>query len=266
MEVSYARFLSMMEMLQSQVFSGSLPATFEAALEDGLPDPALGYLPPAAFTRAVSETLARSRTLAIDNVLVRLTLANGLTPLDAMRHCSLKRAGDLFTADRKTVLVFLFACREMDATQTLERIFALPISELFGSEHRYIANLAAQTAIEEFGQRAKDGRLPDLSEELQRIAGLRTPALGTLPAVNTTWTANGLSAAGTAATVIGTSRTAPAAWLPSQSVTRALAQEARRVRCHEWRHAAHSDARRYRRPHSSLHAGHRERSSRHGPA
>lgn len=199
MEVSYARFLSMMEMLQNQVFTGSLPATFEAALEDGLPDQALGYLPPPAFARAVSDTLARSRTLAIDNVLVRLTLANGLTPLDAMRHCSLKRAGDLFTADRKTVLVFLFACREMDATQTLERIFALPVGELFGSEHRYIANLAAQTAIEEFGQRASGGRLPDLSDELQRIADLRAP-MTSPPAASASFGASGLVAAAAAET------------------------------------------------------------------
>ena len=194
MEVSYARFLGMMEMAQSQVFSGTLPATFEAALQDGLPDQAQGYLPPAAFARAVSDTLARSRTLVIDNVLVRLTLANGLTPLDAMRHCSLKRAGDLFTADRKTVLVFLFACREMDATQTLERIFALPIGELFGSEHRYIANLAAQTAIEEFGQRANGGRFPDLSEALQQIAGLRAELPSALPTASVIQTASGLAA------------------------------------------------------------------------
>ncbi|MBC7414795.1 MAG: cellulose biosynthesis protein BcsE [Herminiimonas sp.] len=186
MEVSYARFLGMMEMVQSQVFKAALPRSYEEAMQDGLPEQVLGYLPPIAFARAVSDTLARSRALAIDNVLVRLTVANGLTPLDAMRHCSLKRAGDLFTADRKTVLVFLFACREMDATQTLERIFALPISELFGSEHRYIANLAAQSAIEAFGQRAGDGRLPDLSVELQRIAGLRTAPAAPLTAPFTT--------------------------------------------------------------------------------
>ena len=177
MEVSYARFLSMMEMVQSQVFSASLPPTFEAALENGLPDQALGYLAPAAFARAVSDGLARSRTLAIDNVLVRLTLANGLTPLDAMRHCSLKRAGDLFTADRKTVLVFLFACRENDATQTLERLFALPVGELFSSEHRYISNMAATVAIGDFSRQAASGRLPDLSAQLEQIIARRTPTV-----------------------------------------------------------------------------------------
>lgn len=208
MEVSYARFLSMMEMVQSQVFSATLPATFEAALEDGLPDQAQGYLPPAAFAQAVSDTLARSRKLAIDNVLVRLTLANGLTPLDAMRHCSLKRAGDLFSADRKTVLVFLFACREMDATQTLERVFALPIGELFSSEHRYIANLAAQSAIEEFGQRASGGRLPDLSEALQQIAALRALAPSMPPAASVIFTAHGLSATDSTAAPASTRKTA----------------------------------------------------------
>ena len=173
MEVGYARFLSMMEMLQSQQYCARLPATFEQATTEGLPQQVAGYLAPQDFTTNVMATLARSRALAIDNVLVRLTLASGLTPIDAMRHCTVKRAGDLFTCDRKGVLVFLFACRELDATQTLERIFALPVGELFSSEYRYISNDAASAAIDEFAQRAIGGRLPDYSQELERINALR---------------------------------------------------------------------------------------------
>jgi cellulose biosynthesis protein BcsE len=169
MEVSYARFLSMMEIAQSQIYSGILPATYQQALSEGLPQQQTGYLGPQMFARTVADTLARSRSLAIDNVLVRLTFANGLTALDAMRHCTVKRAGDVYSGDRKTMLVFLFACRDIDATQTLERIFALPIGELFSSEHRYLSNLAATSAIEDFAQRAASGRLPDLSEQMAQI-------------------------------------------------------------------------------------------------
>jgi cellulose biosynthesis protein BcsE len=176
MEVGYARLLSMMEMQQNLVFGGMLPPTFEQAVADGLPQEAAGYLEPDAFARTVAATLARSRALAIDNVLVRLTLGSGLTALDAMRHCTIRRAGDLFSGDRKSVLVFLFACREMDATQTLERIFALPVGEMFSSEHRYISNLAATAAIEEFGSRAATGRLPDLTEPLAQMRMQRQPS------------------------------------------------------------------------------------------
>ena len=183
MEVSYARLLSMMEMQQNQHFAGILPATFEQAVADGLPQEAAGYLAPDEFARTVAATLARSRALAIDNVLVRLTLGSGLSALDAMRHCTIRRAGDLYSGDRKTVLVFLFACREMDVTQTLERIFALPVGELFSSEHRYISNLAATAAIEEFGSRAATGRLPDLTDALPQIQSQRSQLQPGQPAV-----------------------------------------------------------------------------------
>jgi cellulose biosynthesis protein BcsE len=177
MEIGYARFLSMMEMMQNQVFDGSLPATYEQALSNGLPQQETGYLEPRAFAQSVTESLARSRSLAIDNVLVRLTIGNGLKPIDVIRHCSVKRSGDIYSCDRKAMFVFLFACREHDATQTLERVFALPIGELFSSEHRYISNIAAQSAIENFALQAGGGRLPDLSVALSEIAAAqRSPA------------------------------------------------------------------------------------------
>ena len=182
MEVSYARFLSMMEILQSQLYDASLPSTYEQALVEGLPQHETGYLAPQAFAQSVTQTLARARSLTIDNVLIRLTLGSGLSPLDAMRHCTVKRAGDIYTCDRKTVLVFLFACRENDATQTLGRIFALPVGELFSSEHRYISNVAATAAIEDFSQQAAGGRLPDLSTQLEQIIARRMP--GPTPATD----------------------------------------------------------------------------------
>ena len=185
-EVGYARFLNMMEMLQTQVFDAALPSTYEQALADGLPQQEAGYLAPQAFAATVAAALVRSRSLAIDNVLVRLTLAGGLTALDAMRHCTVRRAGDVYSCDRRTVLVFLFACREMDATQTLDRLFALPVGELFSSEHRYISNLAATTAIEDFAARAAGGRLPDLSAPLQEILALRMPLAAPATATGTT--------------------------------------------------------------------------------
>lgn len=181
MEVGYARFLSMMEILQGQLYDTRLPPTYEQALIEGLPQQEAGYLAPQAFARSVTQTLARARSLAIDNVLVRLTLGSGLSALDAMRHCTVKRAGDIYTCDRKTMLVFLFACRENDASQTLERIFALPVGELFSSEHRYISNLAATAAIEDFSRQAASGRLPDLSTQLEQIIARRTPAVAIAP-------------------------------------------------------------------------------------
>lgn len=203
MEVSYARFLSMMEILQSQVYAASLPPTYEQARIEGLPQQEAGYLAPQAFAQSVTQTLARARSLAIDNVLVRLTLGSGLTALDALRHCTVKRAGDIYSCDRKTVLVFLFACRENDATQTLERIFALPVGELFSTEHRYISNVAATAAIGDFSKQAASGRLPDLSTQLEAINARRTTTVtmalpASLDAASTVRAAGAGAEAGTA--------------------------------------------------------------------
>ena len=196
MEVSYARFLSMMEILQSQLYDASLPPTYEHARVEGLPQQEAGYLAPQVFAESVTRTLARARSLAIDNVLVRLTLGSGLSALDAMRHCTVKRAGDIFTCDRKTVLVFLFACRENDATQTLERIFALPVGELFSSEYRYISNFAATAAIEEFTKQAGSGRLPDLSAPLEQIISRRLAAVAMAPVTQAALQSLGMASAG----------------------------------------------------------------------
>ncbi|WP_176442439.1 cellulose biosynthesis protein BcsE [Noviherbaspirillum humi] len=168
-EIGRGRFLSLVGMLRGQVFPHGLPSSFEQALHEAMPDQEQGYLAPQDFCRAVRRSLDRSRHTGIDSVLLRLPPAFGLGPLDALRFCAIKRAGDMCSADRGNVYLFLYACREDDVGLTLERLFGLPMGELFASEERFLAADAIQTAIDRLEERLADAPAPDLGPELAKV-------------------------------------------------------------------------------------------------
>lgn len=169
-EISYVRFLSLTSMVQGQVFPHNLPASYEKALADAMPEQEQGYLAPEDFTRSVQTILERSRVLNVQNAMVRLPLAYGLQPFDALRYCTIKRDGDLCTSDDTNVYVFLYACRESDIDKTLDRLFGLPVSELFSTEERYLTARGIEEGIQEFEDRRLAGNFPDLTIELAAIA------------------------------------------------------------------------------------------------
>jgi cellulose biosynthesis protein BcsE len=192
-ELSTARFLSLSTMVQGQVFPHSLPSSYEQALKQAMPEQERGYLPPAEFTRAVRTALAHSRVLGLEVALLRLPLAYGLLPLDALHHCKVKRAGDLCTADAASVYVFLYACRENDVDTTLERLFTLPVGELFTGDDRLLSPRAIEDVLRDFDTRRATGRFPDLSGELARL--MAVPASPARPGPQTQATAPNATAA-----------------------------------------------------------------------
>lgn len=175
-EIGYARFLSLISMVQGQVFPHRLPATFEQAVHQAMPDEEHGYLAPRDFSRSVDDAMERSHILHVQNVLLRLPLAYGLMPLDALRYCNLTRAGDLVTADDRNVYLFLYACRETDIDKTLPRLFGLPVGELFRTEDRFMSPRTIRSALADFQSRDRAQAFPDLAAELAVIAETRVRA------------------------------------------------------------------------------------------
>lgn len=147
-EVGFSRLESLVGTVRHQVFSRTLETDYEAAVAQAMPAAEQGYLPPAAFVRAVEGVLKRSEALSIQSVLVHLPLVAGLTPPDALRYCSMKRPGDVCTADREGLYLFLFACRENDIAITLDRLFRLPVTELFEGEVRHPSPETIRSALE----------------------------------------------------------------------------------------------------------------------
>lgn len=183
-EIGYARFLSLTAMVQGQVFPHALPATFEQALREATPDDEQGYLAPPAFLRGAAGMLERSRALQVENTLLRLPLAYGLRPLDALRYCRIKRAGDLATADDRSVYLFLYACREADIGRTLERLFSLPVGELFSAEDRFLSPHTIGHALADLEERHRLHAYPDLSARLTAEPAAEHAAPATITAAD----------------------------------------------------------------------------------
>lgn len=168
-EVNFSRFLSMQAMAQGQIFHRDLPDSYEEAAVLALPQQTMGYLAPRHFVQAVSVELDNAYSLAVQSVLIRLRLAFGLKPIDALRHVTVKRAGDIYSSDNESIYVFLFACREGDVDIALERLFRLPVEDLFEDEQRYLSSQTVLRAMQQFAKRANQGELPDLHVELAAL-------------------------------------------------------------------------------------------------
>ena len=151
-EVNHARFLSLVEMVQGQVFSKQPPESYERAVADAMPLAEQDYLPPAAFIDSVAHSLQRSQALGVQSNLVRIKIVAGLAPIDALRYCIIKRPGDVCTLENDNLWLFLFACREGDVSASLERIFRLPVSDLCEDETRYPSGDALYSALAQLGR------------------------------------------------------------------------------------------------------------------
>ncbi len=166
--VSHLRFIGMVAMVQGQVFPHILPHSYEQAHAELMPQQEHGYLPPAEFSRSVMAALQLSAAQRLPCALIALPLAQGLTPIDALRYCHIARDGDLCTADQNCVYLFLPACREGDVSQTLERLFRLPTGDLFNSERRYLSLPDIRAANNDVA--ARSAFMPDLTAALTAIA------------------------------------------------------------------------------------------------
>lgn len=183
-EVVFSRFLGLVDMVQRQVFSRPLAADYEAAVMAVAEVSERGYLTPPAFAEAVAAIMTRARVLSIQSALIRLPLVRGLSPADALRYCSVRRSGDLCTADADSVYVFLFACRESDIGFTLDRLFRLPVSELFEGEERCLSPETIRHALETLAEAAAAAQWPDLGAAFSAGAGPAELAAQAVPSAS----------------------------------------------------------------------------------
>lgn len=170
-ETGFARMTSLLKTIQGQAYSRVLPSGFEEAMASVVAVARTGYLAPADFTGAVADVMERSRPLQVHNALVRLSLTPGLGILETLRLCTMKRPGDLCTADDESVYVFLFACEEQDTGSTLDRLFRLPVSVLFSGESRFLSADDIAGALAEFGPRAAEAGYADHTAALAEKSG-----------------------------------------------------------------------------------------------
>ncbi|MGF6754592.1 cellulose biosynthesis protein BcsE [Paraburkholderia sp. GAS42] len=126
----FSRIQSLLQSLQGQLHTRPVADDYRTALAAALSDDVLGYLPVTLFSERTRAVLERSAALRLPHALVKLTLLPSLSHVDALRHCTPRRAGDVFTMDASHIYVFLFACRLADAGAALAHVFDVPVARL----------------------------------------------------------------------------------------------------------------------------------------
>jgi cellulose biosynthesis protein BcsE len=161
-EVGFSRLLQLLTDINAQSHTREVDPDYGQAVEGFLPPDVRGYQLPAQFCRLVRDVLNRTQNMGLSHSLVQLSMLAQTPHLDALRACHMSRNGDLLTADHEAVYVFLFACREPDVEQALNRLFTVPLTQLFASETIDCSDTGIRTMTDHLQDSARKGS-PDYS-------------------------------------------------------------------------------------------------------
>ena len=175
-ELGFSRLLQLLQDIQSQSYTRPVNPDYVQALDAFMPAPMRGYQPAPTFSRLVRDMLERTQDIGLGHSMVRLDIAPQIAHLTALRACRVSRDGDLVTASRSAVYVFLFACREPDIESALERLFDVPVAQLFTAQSADCSGAGMIALLEGLDNAARQG-LPDYSSLLAPA----TPALPAAP-------------------------------------------------------------------------------------
>lgn len=164
-EVGFSRLLQLLQDINAQSHTRKVHPDYEQALDSFMPARERGYQPPAQFCALVRGMLDRTRGIGLSHSLVRLNVLAQIPHLDALRACHTARDGDLLTADHEGVYIFLFACREPDVELALNRLFTLPLTQLFASEATDSSDPGIRAMLAPLQESLRKG-LPDYSAAL----------------------------------------------------------------------------------------------------
>lgn len=165
--LSFSRFLATVESLRDQVFVQPVPEDFDAALLSAMPSSIGGYLRPDRFCHAVLEATQRGQALGVRSALIRMIINPQISHLEALRHIRLKRPGDLFSADDRSVYIFLFACREPDIDTVLSAVIDVPLPDLFEGQIRWLHDDVLRDAVDKLQRRLGQVAAADYSDLLE---------------------------------------------------------------------------------------------------
>lgn len=171
-EMRFARVIRRIQDLRDQVFPHMPSAEWHSALQDFLPVPAHGYQPPERFITLLRQMLEQAQRHELDHSLVQLHLLPHVSHSMALQSFCGTRAGDVLTADRHSLWLFLYACREVDVDHTIPRVFSLPQENLFSSQTTYTQLHGIAEQLDHLQEEEQEHPLPDYRNLL---AGLDTP-------------------------------------------------------------------------------------------
>ena len=140
----------------------------------------VGYVTADEFVDTIKIILAESRKLKVQHALVKLQVIAGISALDALRVCIIKRDHDAITAETDCLWLFLYGCRENDVSLALTRIFRLPVGDIFSGDQRFLLSVDIEWEISHLQGRMRNHQLPDYHRELSSLLPLEALSHKTL--------------------------------------------------------------------------------------
>ncbi|MGF1878711.1 cellulose biosynthesis protein BcsE [Photobacterium frigidiphilum] len=131
--MSYAKFLSLIEAIQGQIFTRQIPDSIESLLKFDREYGYKGYLSNKNFVSYCSKLIEVSEQTQLHFSLIKLNLLPGMSAEECLRLCHIRRDGDIATACEHAIYVLFSAVRMNDAQIALNNIFDIPVSDLFHS-------------------------------------------------------------------------------------------------------------------------------------
>lgn len=174
-ELGFSRLLQLLQDIHQHSYARPVHPHYQQALDAFMPAPCRGYQSAPEFSRLVRDMLDRTQDMGLGHSLVRLDIAPQIAHLTALRACHMARDGDLVTASHSAVYVFLFACREPDIEAALQRLFDVPVAQLFTAQSTDGSDGGIRTLLEGLDQAARQG-LPDYSPLLAPAPPPAAPA------------------------------------------------------------------------------------------
>ena len=168
-EQGFSRLLQLLQDIHSHSYSRSVNPDYSQALQAFMPVATRGYQPAPEFSRLVRDMLARTQDIGLGHSMVRLDIAPQIAHITALRACKMSRDGDLVTAGRSAIYVFLFACREPDIESALQRLFDVPVAQLFTAQSTDCSSAGMVALLEGLDSASRQG-LPDYSSLLAPVA------------------------------------------------------------------------------------------------
>lgn len=180
-EQGFSRLLQLLQDIHSHSYSRPVNPDYAQALAAFMPVATRGYQPAPEFSRLARDMLARTQDIGLGHSMVRLDIAPQIAHITALRACKMSRDGDLVTAGRSALYVFLFACREPDIEAALARLFDVPVAQLFTAQSTDGSSAGMIALLEGLDSAARQG-LPDYSSLLAPVTPTELTAPTAQPA------------------------------------------------------------------------------------
>lgn len=224
-ELGFSRLLQLLQDIRTHTYARPVHSDYQQALEAFQPVQARGYQSPSQFSRLVREMLGRTQDCGLAHSMVRLDLAPQIAHITALRAGHISRDGDLITASRSAIYVFLFACRAPDIEAALNRMFDVPVAQLFTAQSTDCSGAGILALLDGLDEVAKQG-LPDYSGLL-----LQTTYTASIQQAGVTAAVTAAAEAAAEATTESHTATGLAALPQSILSTAALSTAAARAEC-----------------------------------